>query len=680
MFPRSYFPAGMFPDLYFPPFVSAGTAAPIALPGASKTDICNLALLRMGTTIKLTNVDTDTTTDAITCRSIFDIEEQWVLRDFPWNFATKYVALANGVFGPNPDWKWSYPWPFDAVKVRRIVTTDGRMNPNPPAFRIGQDADGNRVVFTDVLAGSIEYTAQVQKLDATGADITQYYDPMFVSMFAWRLAAMLVIPLGRVPEMAKVCLDSYASEKAAAEKVNGLEGQKDTVESEDPIVKEVVNMALLRIGITNDTEDKSAAELMAQARLTNLAFIEERDFVLRDFPWTWARREATPAALAGSPAVPVTREWVYAYPYPDDAIAIRRLIRQCDLRDYRLQRMAPLIGQQPWPVEYRVGGGIDMVLNQRGGWHETPAPLNTFGTEFRLAQMPIDGTELIFLGEALLTRGVDYALHGQLLILAAPAAASLQAFYWIAATAAATEVPVFRERPDGIIDNDNTTFTLSASPVVGSEMVFLNEELQQPDVHYAISGQTITMMVPPIDSDRLRAFYWTTGVPGGTTEVQSVQAMLDASIEFRLPSEPIAGSEMVFLNESLQERDVHYTIAGGAISWIVPIENGTPFRAIWTAKAQAPGTAVYCNETGVTIEYTARVIDPARWDSMFRSMLACKLGAKLAPSRIKDPKLAEARAQSAMQYYLMEKTQAQTANANEGQYKQPADAEWIAGR
>jgi hypothetical protein len=68
---------------------------------------------------------------------------------------------------------------------------------------------------------------------------------------------------------------------------------------------------------------------------------------------------------------------------------------------------------------------------------------------------------------------------------------------------------VTRETPTGTINGVNTTFTLAATPVVGSERVFLNGLLQEPGAgnDYTISGVTITYLTAPATGDRLRVNY-----------------------------------------------------------------------------------------------------------------------------------------------------------------------------
>jgi hypothetical protein len=68
---------------------------------------------------------------------------------------------------------------------------------------------------------------------------------------------------------------------------------------------------------------------------------------------------------------------------------------------------------------------------------------------------------------------------------------------------------VTRETPTGSINGSNTTFTLAATPVAGSERVFLNGLLQEPGAgnDYTISAATITYLTAPATGDRLRVNY-----------------------------------------------------------------------------------------------------------------------------------------------------------------------------
>lgn len=68
---------------------------------------------------------------------------------------------------------------------------------------------------------------------------------------------------------------------------------------------------------------------------------------------------------------------------------------------------------------------------------------------------------------------------------------------------------VVREAPSGSVNGTNTSFTLAATPVAGTEQVYLNGILQEPGEgnDYTISGATITYASAPVTGDRIRVTY-----------------------------------------------------------------------------------------------------------------------------------------------------------------------------
>jgi hypothetical protein len=68
---------------------------------------------------------------------------------------------------------------------------------------------------------------------------------------------------------------------------------------------------------------------------------------------------------------------------------------------------------------------------------------------------------------------------------------------------------ITREAPSGSVNGTNAVYTLAATPVSGSESVFLNGILQEPGAgnDYTISGGTITFADAPVSGDRIRVSY-----------------------------------------------------------------------------------------------------------------------------------------------------------------------------
>jgi hypothetical protein len=70
-------------------------------------------------------------------------------------------------------------------------------------------------------------------------------------------------------------------------------------------------------------------------------------------------------------------------------------------------------------------------------------------------------------------------------------------------------IDYYKDTPTGTADGTNVTFTLSYTPVSGSEMVYLNGLLQESGGgnDYTISTKTVTFVAPPYNGDKVRAAY-----------------------------------------------------------------------------------------------------------------------------------------------------------------------------
>jgi len=147
---------------------------------ASKTEICNLALSHLGIGKEISDIITEKSAEADVCRRFYNLALEAVLRDVNWPFATKFKSLALIEQDPNEEWSFSYRYPTDCLKVRRILsgirneTTDSRV-----PYKIAQD-DSGLAIFTDIEDATIEYT--VREEDGT------LYTPDFVMAFSYRLA------------------------------------------------------------------------------------------------------------------------------------------------------------------------------------------------------------------------------------------------------------------------------------------------------------------------------------------------------------------------------------------------------------------------------------------------------------------------------------------------------------
>lgn len=63
------------------------------------------------------------------------------------------------------------------------------------------------------------------------------------------------------------------------------------------------------------------------------------------------------------------------------------------------------------------------------------------------------------------------------------------------------------ETPSGLVDDNNTVFTLASTPVVGSVKVYLNGIRMKVTEDYTISGTTLTFVIAPATGDNILVDY-----------------------------------------------------------------------------------------------------------------------------------------------------------------------------
>jgi len=147
---------------------------------STPVEICNLSLSHLGVGKEIANFETENSQEANACRRFYNISREATLRDFPWPFAMKQAAL--GLVGENPttEWGYSYRYPSDCLKLRRILSglrNDTRQTRIP--YKITRDISG-RLVYTDQINAQMEYTLNEEDSERFTSD--------FVMALSLRLA------------------------------------------------------------------------------------------------------------------------------------------------------------------------------------------------------------------------------------------------------------------------------------------------------------------------------------------------------------------------------------------------------------------------------------------------------------------------------------------------------------
>jgi hypothetical protein len=152
------------------------------------------------------NLDSERSQEALACRAFFDLALENTLRDFNWPFATKIAALNLVEEDPNDEWGFSYRYPPDCLKVRRILsgtrtdTVDTREK-----YRITRD-DAGLLILADKEDAEIEYTMRTTDPERYPSD--------FVMALSFRLAVYIAprVTGGDPFKLKESCYQSYNME------------------------------------------------------------------------------------------------------------------------------------------------------------------------------------------------------------------------------------------------------------------------------------------------------------------------------------------------------------------------------------------------------------------------------------------------------------------------------------
>jgi len=170
----------------------------------SSTDVCNLALdlLSAGT---VSDVENPTTATEEFLSRWYNLTRKRLLREHPWNFATKRASLSASATPPPFGFTAQYPVPNDFVRLLYVVqntTQDSELPANPDYYKLegGNIQTSSQVTDDGVLR--IKYIYDIKSVSA--------FDPMFIELLAYDLAVAIAFKvkegntdLQRVAELRK---------------------------------------------------------------------------------------------------------------------------------------------------------------------------------------------------------------------------------------------------------------------------------------------------------------------------------------------------------------------------------------------------------------------------------------------------------------------------------------------
>lgn len=178
---------------------------------ASKVEICNMALLKLGQET-IQSFD-ESSKEASWCRSLYDLIRKAVLRAHPWKFATKTAVL--GVLDETDDvYSYVYQLPSDCIRVLYLI--DGKKQNTEYEVRGAK-------LYTDLGVAVLKYVYDLQDAAA--------FDASFVDAFSYRLASDLAVPLTNNASLINTMTQKYLLEIYAARGIDASEKRKVDTET-----------------------------------------------------------------------------------------------------------------------------------------------------------------------------------------------------------------------------------------------------------------------------------------------------------------------------------------------------------------------------------------------------------------------------------------------------------------
>lgn len=175
----------------------------------SETKICNMSLGRIGArrgeTGELSDVETDTSVEAIHCRQHYEQTRNALLESYRWRFAMERVALKVTTTTPAFEYKYVFALPSDFLRQVSIYEESPRTQYYKYAF------EGEKF-YSDESSVNLRYIRKITDVDK--------FTPLFIEIFVLKLARKLVLPLSKGMEM----LDSIDKElKPLLKKANRMD-------------------------------------------------------------------------------------------------------------------------------------------------------------------------------------------------------------------------------------------------------------------------------------------------------------------------------------------------------------------------------------------------------------------------------------------------------------------------
>ena len=120
----------------------------------------NLALAALSLQKRISNADTDTSTEALTLNVYWDIAFETALKEMDLDSTSTSKALELIETNPNTYWRFAYSYPSDCIFLRRIKSTQLTDDAESKIDLRVEVYEGVKAIMTDQNAAEIEYISK----------------------------------------------------------------------------------------------------------------------------------------------------------------------------------------------------------------------------------------------------------------------------------------------------------------------------------------------------------------------------------------------------------------------------------------------------------------------------------------------------------------------------------------
>lgn len=190
----------------------------------SKTQVCNMALAHVGVAATISDVDTETSTEAENCRLFYDHCRDVLLQAKPWGFATEQVTLSKLTGTPPSGWAYWYMYPNFCVRANFIVNPATRIPTREQKIpfkvvRVPTASGYGKAILTDQDGAILEFNR--------GITDENVFSPTFVQALSLFLATHISQPLRVNANITKLTQELFSVWNSEAAALDMAEAQDD---------------------------------------------------------------------------------------------------------------------------------------------------------------------------------------------------------------------------------------------------------------------------------------------------------------------------------------------------------------------------------------------------------------------------------------------------------------------